>query len=434
MDPTSAGIMSIIILIILLVIGTPVAFAMGVAGFLGFVVYSGVDTAFGVLYNLPYRTLNNWIFIVIPLFILMGNFAFYSGITTDLFRAARSWLGRVPGGLGVATVAAAAGFAAATGAAMASAAAMSKIAIPEMERYGYQRKLALGTVAIGGTLAGIIPPSVGLVLYGILTDVSIAKLLIAGVFPGVMIAILLMIFIILRAVRNPQMAPTTSGVSWKERFISLKGVTGILILIFFVIGSLYLGLTTPSEAAAVGAFGAFLIVLFSRKLKRSNFTESLFDTGRTTAMIMFIFVGGIIFSRLLIITGIPQQLTSFVESSQMHRLAVLVIVTFVYLILGMFLDQGSITVITIPVIFPVMVSLGFDPIWFGVFFAVLTNLGQVTPPVGLVCFVMKGTVPNCTLGEIFSGVWPFFGVELVALAIMTAFPQIATFLPATMMA
>jgi len=300
MDPTSAGIMSIIILIILLVIGTPVAFAMGVAGFLGFVVYSGVDTAFGVLYNLPYRTLNNWIFIVIPLFILMGNFAFYSGITTDLFRAARNWLGRVPGGLGVATVAASAGFAAATGASMASAAAMSKIAIPEMERYGYQRKLALGTVAIGGTLAGIIPPSVGLVLYGILTDVSIAKLLIAGVLPGVMIAILLMIFIILRAVRNPQMAPTTSGVSWKERFISLKGVTGILILIFFVIGSLYLGLTTPTEAAAVGAFGAFLIVLFSRKLKRSNFTESLFDTGRTTAMIMFIFVGGIIFSRLLI--------------------------------------------------------------------------------------------------------------------------------------
>ncbi len=432
MDPTSAGIMSIIILIILLVIGTPVAFAMGIAGFLGFVVYSGVDTAFGVLYNLPYRTLNNWIFIVIPLFILMGNFAFYSGITTDLFRAARNWLGRVPGGLGVATVAASAGFAAATGAAMASAAAMSKIAIPEMERYGYQRKLALGTVAIGGTLAGIIPPSVGLVLYGILTDVSIAKLLIAGVLPGIMIAILLMGFVIIRVIRNSQLAPTISGVSWKERFISLKGVTGILILIFFVIGSLYLGLTTPTEAAAVGAFGAFLIVLFSRKLKRSNFTESLFDTGRTTAMIMFIFVGGIIFSRLLIITGIPQQLTSFVESSQMHRLAVLVIVTFVYLILGMFLDQGSITVITIPVIFPVMVSLGFDPIWFGVFFAVLTNLGQVTPPVGLVCFVMKGTVPNCTLGEIFSGVWPFFGVELAALAIMVAFPSIATFLPTHM--
>lgn len=432
MDPTLVGIAGIVALIILLVIGMPVAFAMGIAGFLGFLVYSGAETAFGVLYNLPYKTISSWIFIVIPLFILMGNFAFFSGITTDLFRAARNWLGRVPGGLGVATVAAAAGFAAATGAAMASAAAMSKIAIPEMERYGYQRKMALGTVAIGGTLAGIIPPAIGLVLYGILSDTSIARLLIAGILPGIMIAILLMVFIILRVMRNPQLAPVIKGVSWRERFISLKGVIGIIILIFFVIGSLYLGLTTPTEAAAVGAFGALLIALVSRKLNKSNFTESLFDTGRTTAMIMFIFLGGIIFSRFLIITGIPQQFTAFIEGVEMHPLIILVGITIMYVILGMFLDQTSITVITIPIIFPVIVSLGFNPIWFGIFFVIMMNLAQVTPPVGLVCFVIKGTVPDCTLEEIFAGVAPFFVVELIALVILTAFPQIALFLPGLM--
>lgn len=432
MDPTLVGIMGIIALLILLVIGMPVAFVMGIIGFVGFLVYSGAETAFGVLYNLPYRTINAWIFSVIPLFILMGNFAFFSGITTDLFQAARNWLGRVPGGLGVATVAAAAGFAAATGAAMASAAAMSKIAIPEMERYGYQRKLALGTVAIGGTLAGIIPPAIGLVLYGILSDTSIARLLIAGILPGIMVAILLMIFIMLRVMRNPQLAPTASGVSWRERFTSLKGVWGIVLLVLFVLGSLYTGLTTPTEAAAVGAFGALLIALFSRKLNKSNFTESLFDTGRTTAMIMFIFLGGVIFSRFLIITGLPQQFTAFIQGVAMHPLVILVAITILYVILGMFLDQTSVTVITIPIIFPVIVSLGFDPVWFGVFFVVLANLGQVTPPVGLVCFVIKGTVPDCTLEEVFAGVAPFFIVELIALVILTAFPEIALFLPSRM--
>ena len=432
MDPTLVGIMGIVTLIIFLVIGMPVAFVMGIVGFLGFLVYSGAETAFGVLYNLPYRTINDWIFSVIPLFILMGNFAFFSGITTDLFRAARNWLGRVPGGLGVATVAAAAGFAAATGAAMASAAAMSKIAIPEMERYGYQRKMALGTVAIGGTLAGIIPPAIGLVLYGILSDTSIARLLIAGILPGIMIAVLLMVFIMLRVMMNPQLAPVVRGVSLGEKVTSLKGVWGIALLVLFVLGSLYTGLTTPTEAAAVGAFGALLIALASRKLNKSNFTESLFDTGRTTAMIMFIFLGGIIFSRFLIITGIPQQFTAFIQGIEMHPLVILVAITILYIILGMFLDQTSVTVITIPIIFPMIVSLGFDPVWFGVLFVVLANLGQVTPPVGLVCFVIKGTVPDCTLEEVFAGVAPFFVVELIALVILTAFPEIALFLPSRM--
>jgi len=266
MEPVLVGWLGVVALIVFLALGMPIAFVMAIVGFVGFAYVADFGAALGVLYRTPYNMLYNWMLCVIPLFILMGNFAYFSGITTELFQAARAWLGRIPGGLGVATIAAAAGFAAATGAAMASAAAMSKIAIPEMEGAGYQRKLALGTVAIGGTLAGIIPPSVGLVVYGILTDVSIARLLIAGIVPGVMIAILLMIFVMLRVMKSPQLAPVARGVSWRERWVSLKGVWGIIILIFFVLGSLYLGLATPTEAAGVGAFGALLLAVFSRKL------------------------------------------------------------------------------------------------------------------------------------------------------------------------
>ncbi|HUV56001.1 MAG TPA: TRAP transporter large permease subunit, partial [Dehalococcoidales bacterium] len=356
MDPTLVGILSIVGMLVFLVIGLPVAFAMGLAGFLGFVYLSGTNTAFGVLYNLPYRTISSWLFSVIPMFILMGDFAFYSGITSELFSAARKWLGRIPGGLAVATIAAAAGFAATTGAAMASAAAMTRIAVPEMEKAGYQRKMALGTVAIGGTLAGIIPPSVGLVIFGILTETSIARLLIGGILPGILIAALLMLFTMLRVMRNPALAPMVQeNIALREKLNSLKGVWGALVLFLFVMGALYTGITTPTEAAAVGAFGALVIALAKRNLNRGNFKEALFDTGRTTAMIMFIFVGGMIFSRFLTFTNLPQQFVALIENVGMHPAVFIVAITVMYVILGMFIDQTSMTLITIPIIFPVVV-------------------------------------------------------------------------------
>lgn len=434
MEPILVGMLSIAALLVFLIIGLPVAFAMGLAGFLGFVYLSGTQTAFGVLYNLPYRTISSWLFSVIPMFILMGDFAFFSGITAELFSAARKWLGRVPGGLAVATIAAAAAFAATTGAAMASAAAMTRIAVPEMEKAGYQRKMALGTVAIGGTLAGIIPPSVGLVIFGILTETSIARLLIGGILPGIFITVLLIIFTTLRVMRNPSLAPMVrETIALRERLSSLKGIWGVLLLFLFVMGALYTGLTTPTEAAAVGAFGALLIALAKRKLNRSNFKEALFDTGRTTAMIMFIFVGGMIFSRFLTFTNLPQQFVSSVESIGLHPAVFIAAITVMYLVLGMFLDQTSMTLITIPIVFPVVMVFGFHPVWFGVYFALLANLGQITPPVGLVCFVIKGTLPDCPVEEVFAGCTPFFIVEFVALIFLAVFPQITTFLPSQMM-
>lgn len=434
MDPTLVGILSIVFLLVFLVIGLPVAFAMGLAGFLGFVYLNGTETAFGVLYNIPYRTISSWMFSVIPMFILMGDFAFFSGITAELFASARKWLARVPGGLAVASIVAAAAFAATTGAAMASASAMARIAVPEMGKAGYDKKMALGTVAIGGTLAGIIPPSVGLVIFGILTETSIARLLIGGIIPGIFITILLIIFTVLRVMRNPALAPVIKErAPLKEKFESLKGIWGVLILFVFVMGSLYTGITTPTEAAAVGAFGALIIALAKRQLTRSNFKESIFDTGRTTAMIMFIFMGGMIFSRFLTITNLPQQFVGIIEGSGMHPAMFIAAITLMYIILGMFLDQTSMTLITIPIVFPVVKVLGFDPVWFGVYFAILANLGQVTPPVGLVCFVIKGSMPEVKLEEVFSGVTPFFIVEFLALVVLGLFPVITTFLPSNMM-
>jgi tripartite ATP-independent transporter DctM subunit len=333
----------------------------------------------------------------------------------------------------VATVAAAAGFAAATGASMASAAAMSKIAVPEMEKHGYQRKLALGTVASGGTLAGVIPPSIGLIIYGMITEVSIARLLIAGILPGIMIACLLSIFIVLRVRINPQLAPVVPEVPFREKLTSLRSIWGIVVVIFCVLGSLYFGITTPTEAAAFGAMGALIIALALKRVDRKNAKQSLFDTGRTTAMIMLILVCGTIFSRFLTMSGLPDDFTGFIKNINLSPMAIITAIGITYLILGMFLDQLSITVITLPVFFPLVVSLGFDPVWFGIFFDVLTNLGQITPPIGLVCFVIKGSVPNCTLEEVFAGVAPFFIVEILAIIILTIFPKIATFLPSLMM-
>lgn len=433
MEPGLIGILGIAALLILLASGMKVAYVMGLVGFLGFLFLAGSKVAFGVLYNFPYQEFASWQFSVIPLFILMGNFAFSSGITADLFKSARKCLGHIPGGIGVATVAAAAGFAAATGASMASAAAMSKIAVPEMEKHGYQRKLALGTVASGGTLAGVIPPSIGLIIYGMITEVSIARLLIAGILPGIMIACLLSIFIVLRVIRNPQLAPVVPEVPFREKLTSLRSVWGIVVVIFCVLGSLYFGVTTPTEAAAFGAMGAFIIALILRRLNRKNAKQSLFDTGRTTAMIMLILVCGTIFSRFLTMSGLPDDFTGFIKNINLSPMAIITAIGITYLVLGMFLDQLSITVITLPVFFPLVVSLGFDPIWFGIFFDVLTNLGQITPPIGLVCFVIKGSVPNCTLEEVFAGVAPFFIVEILALVILTIFPKIATFLPSLMM-
>jgi C4-dicarboxylate transporter DctM subunit len=433
MDGSLAGILALVALLFLLASGISIAFAMGIIAFIGFWLVSGFDVALGVLYNIPFTGFYNWMLCVIPLFVLMGNFAFYCGLTSTLFDAASKWLGRIPGGLGVATIVASGGFGAATGAGVATAASMTMIAVPEMEKHGYQRKMAFGTVASGATLASIIPPSIGLVVYGMLTDTSIARLLIGGVMPGILLIILLSASVMLRVVRNPDLAKRTEQVPFSEKLSSLRGVWGIIVLIFCVLGTLYTGLATPTEAAGAGAAGALLLALASKGLDKNNFMRSLYDAGRMTCMIMFILVCGGMFSRFLTITGLPKEVALLIEGLNLHPVLILSVVSLVILFMGMFLDPMSIAVISLPVIFPVVVSLGYDPVWFGCYFTIFGGLGQVTPPIGLICFAMKGSIPNSTIEEIFAGTVPFIIVEFVGLAILVAFPQIILFLPNLMM-
>jgi len=429
MDGSLAGVLALAVLLLLLASGIGIAFAMGIVGVVGFWSLYGSEVAMGVLYNIPFNEFYSWMLCVIPLFLLMGNLAFHSGMTSSLFETARKWMGRIPGGLGAATILASGGFGAATGAGVATAASMTMIAVPEMEKYGYQRKMAFGTVASGATLASIIPPSIGLVVVGMITDTSISRLLIGGVMPGILLIILLSASVIFRVIRNPALASRTCRVSFSEKIRALKGIWGITILILCVLGTLYTGLATPTEAAGAGAAGALIIALASKKLDRKKFMMSLYDTGRMTCMIMLILMCGTIFSRFLTMTGLAKDISLLIQSLTMTPTLILIAVSLVVLIMGMFLDPASVAVIGLPVLFPIVVSFGYDPVWFGCYFTILGGLGQVTPPIGLICFAMMGSIPNSTVQEIFAGTVPFIIVEFIGLAILVVFPQIVLFLP-----
>ena len=369
---------------------------------------------------------------VIPLFVLMGQFAFISGISSDIYKAVYAWMGRFRGGLAMATICACAGFAAVCGSSLATGATMGMVAIPEMDKYKYNQKLSTGCVAAGGTLGILIPPSIGFVIYGILTQESIGRLFMAGILPGILLALLFILTIYILCLLDPEMGPRGEATTWKEKIRSLSGTWGILLLIFIVMGGLYLGVVTPTEAAGVGAFGSFMIALLKGKLSIRSLIQCLMDTGKTTAMIFLIIIGANIFSSFLGLARIPMGLADFIAGLDLPRMVILMAIILIYILMGCVMDCYAIMILTVPIIFPVIEALHFDPIWFGVLMVIVLEVGLITPPVGLNVFVLNAAAPDVPLTVIFRGIVPFLAAALLAIVIITIFPQIATFLPSRM--
>jgi len=429
MSSEVVGILGIGLLFLLLALRMYIGIAMALVGFLGLCFLVGVPAGINILGITPLAEGSSYTLSVIPLFVLMGQFAFLSGISADIYRSVYAWMGHFRGGLAMATIVACSGFAAVCGSSLATGATMGMVAIPEMKKYQYDSRLATGCVAAGGTLGILIPPSIGFVLYGILTEQSIGKLFMAGFLPGFMLAALFILVIYVQCRITPAMGPCGPKTSWKLRIKSLGDTWGMLLLFFIVMGGIYLGVFTPTEAAGVGAFGAFVFVLLKGKLKFSALLQSLMDTGKTTAMIFLIIIGANIFSSFLGLTKLPMQLADFTANLALPRTLILAAIIFVYVALGCVMDCYAIMILTVPILFPVIEALKYDPIWFGVLMVIVLEVGLITPPVGLNVFVLKGAASDVPLTTIFRGIWPFLIAAFLAIVLITAFPQIATFLP-----
>jgi len=436
MDATTIGIAGFVgLIIILLITGLPVGIGMGVVGFVGILVMSGSKIALNALYQLPYSSTASWLLSVIPMFVLMGYVAFYCGFARDVFGAAYKWVSRLPGGLALTTLVAGAAFGACCGSSVAATAALGKLAIPEMMRYKYNRGLAAGTAAMAGTLSALIPPSILLVLYGVVTETSIGELLIAGILPGLLSMTCFTLLVLGRTMLRPELAPRGEKFAWSEKFATLKnpGVWGIIIIFAAVVGGIYSGIFSPTEAGALGAFVSIALGLVMRRLKWQNFKEILYETLKTTSYIFLIIIGAYIFVRFLALSRLPVELAEWVVILPVPRILIMIAVIIVYLILGCFMDAIGLLLLTVPFMSPSLFALGFIPIQLGIIVVKMLEIGLLTPPVGIQAYVVKGVVPDLTFKDIFSGFLPFFLVDLfVVISLIVAFPQISLFLPTMM--
>ncbi len=423
-----------VVLFAALAAGVHIGVALGLGGLLGMYLAIGPEAALGQLATVPFSTTNSFTLAVIPLFILMGSLATQAGLTTDLYRAAHDWLGRLRGGLAMATTLASAAFGAACGSTVVNAAVFTRMALPEMSRFGYDKRLSAGCIAASGTLASLIPPSILMVIYGVITEQSIARLLIAGLIPGILSAAIYMAGIYIRVRRNPALAPMPDiQIPLRHRFRSLYGVWGIVFLFLLVIGGIYSGLFPPTYAGAIGAFGAFLIVILKRRLDRRTLIETFKDAGVTTSVIFIIVVGGILFARFLTYTGLVANISELLLALQLNPYLYLLAFAVIYVILGMLIDPIAIMVMTLPVMFPIMVGAGFDPIWLGVISIKLAEISLITPPVGLNVYVVRSASPiPLSLEDVFAGVMPFLLLDVITLGLLIAFPDIVLFLPELM--
>jgi tripartite ATP-independent transporter DctM subunit len=429
MSPLTTGIIGTGVMLLLMAMRMPIAVAMALPGFIGTIYLMGIKPALTALGTIPFAHSHSYTLTTIPMFVLMGHLVFIAGISGDIFRSFQKWLGQLLGGVAMATIGACAIFAAACGSSLASAATMCSVALPDMEKLKYDRKLVMGTIAAGGTLGILIPPSTSFIIYGILTEQSIGKLFIAGIFPGILLALLFMLTIYFRARINPELAPPTMKVGLREKIVSIKGLWSVLCLFVLVIGGLYAGIFTPTEAAGVGAFGAFVITALRRRLTWEGLIESLASTLRTTCMIFAIIIGAMIFNYFLAVTGVPMAIADFVTGLPLPPLGVLAIILFVYMILGMFMDALAMVIITIPIFLPAIKGMGFDLIWYGVILTITVEMALITPPVGMNVYVLSGVAPHVPLEEIFRGVLIFVIPLILALIILMFFPDIALFLP-----
>ena len=432
MSLSTIGIIGIIVLIALLYSKMPVGFAMGFLGLIGFSYVVSFDAGLNLLARDVWDVFSSYNLTVIPLFVFMGQIAFHAGISRRLYDSAYVLLGHRRGGLAMTTVGACAGFSAICGSTNATAATMATVALPEMKRYGYDMGLATGTVAAAGSLGILIPPSVIFIVYGILTEQSIGKLFAAGILPGILLCFLFLFTIHLRVLKNPSLAPPGPKSNIREKFRSFAGILETLLLFALVMGGIFFGIFTPTEAAAIGAFMTLLIAIIRRQLYWKGFIQSLADTTKISCMIMVIVTGAVIFGHFMAITRIPYLLADYVSSLPLPPHAIIGVIIFVYLIGGCFMDALAMIMLTIPIFFPVVQKLGFDPIWFGVVIVLITEMGVITPPVGINVYVVYGVARDVPLEKIFRGVFPMLISLLVCNLLLILFPQIALWLPGLM--
>jgi len=432
-DPMMVGWIMLAAMVIVLFMGLPVAFGLLVVGIVGYWVLAGPLRTLTIVGVVPYDKTSSYTLSVVPLFILMGHLAYQAGFATSMYGTAQKWIGHLPGSMAQATVLGGAAFGAACGSGLASCATLGKICIPVMRRFGIDNKLALGSVAAVGGLAQMIPPSILMVIYAVITDQSVGKLLIAGIIPGLVAAACFMVLIYLRVKLNPRLAPQPlTGVTWRERIFSLKDSWGIVMIAIIVMGGIYSGIFTPTEAGALGASGTLFLGLVTRRLKLGNFKEAIMESTRTTAMIFLIIAAAMVFGYFLGISRIPAHVSDFLIALQVPRLVVLVGVLVMYIIAGMFIDMLAFAFLTLPIIYPAMMALGYDPLWFGVITIFMFELALITPPFGLNLFILRGMVPGITMGDAIRGAFPFMLADLGILVIYVAFPQLATWLPSLM--
>ena len=432
MSLTAIGIIGIIILVILLFTNMPVGFVMGLVGFLGFSYIRGLNPGLSLVAKDVFEVFSSYGLTVVPLFIFMGQLSFYSGISRRLYDAAYVLMGGKRGGLAMATVGACAGFSAISGSTNATAATMATVTLPEMKRFGYDMSLATGTVAAAGSLGILIPPSTIFIIYGILTEQSIGKLFAAGIFPGILLALLFMLVIYLRVYRNPSLAPPGPKTVMSEKLKSFMGVIETLIIFGMVMGGIFFGIFTPTEAAALGAFFTLLLAIIRRQLTWEGFLKSLADTTRISCMIMVIVAGATIFGHFMAVTRVPFEISTWVSNLPLPSYAIMIVIILIYLLGGCFMDAMAMIMLTIPIFFPVSQALGYDPIWFGVVIVLITEMGVITPPVGINVYVVSGVAKDVPLETIFRGVLPMVLALLLCNLIILLFPQIALFLPGLM--
>lgn len=429
----AVAVIGFVSLFVMMLLRVPVGMAMGLVGVTGFGYLTGMEPALKLVAQTVMRTVTDYSFGVIPMFLLMGAFVSVSGISRELFRAANTFVGHWKGGLGIATIGACGGFAAISGSSVATAATFSAVAYPEMRRFGYPQSFSTGVIAVGGTLGAMLPPSTVLVVYGIITQQDIGKLFIAGVVPGLLAITMHMITIAIIGAVRPGFLPAGPRSSWNDRVLALRDVWSPLALFFFVIGGLYGGFFIPTEAGAVGAVGAFIIGIMRRKLSRDGILEALLQATRTTAAVFTVLIGALCFGYFLTITQTPQHVTEFLTGLGIGRYGVLALILLMYLVLGCLMDAMAMIILTVPIVFPVVTSLGFDPIWFGIIIVMTVELGLIHPPVGMNVFVIKSVIKDVSMSTIFAGVLPFVATDLVRLVLLIAFPVIATWLPMHMM-
>ena len=431
MDSFTLGIVGTMALVGLVFLGVRVFYAAAAVGLFGLVAMIGWDAGAGMAGTIPHSKSVSYTLSVLPMFILIGYLAFHAGLTEALFDAGRKWLGWVPGGLAVASVMAATGFAAVSGASTATAAVFSRVAVPDMLKAGYDKRLAAGVVAAGGTLATLIPPSALLVIYAIIVEESVGALLVAGFLPGIVSALIYVVLIVVMAKLNPKLGRPITGFTWKQRWKSLPGTAPIFAVVVIIFSAMYFGWATPTEAGALGAFVVFVLAL-AHGMRWRGLREALLETAKLTVMIFSIIWGVLMFVRFLGFAGLPDAFAKWVVALDLPPLAILICILLFYTVLGMFMDAIGMLLLTLPVVYPAVIALGYDAIWFGIIVVKMAEICLITPPIGLNCFVVNGVRPDIPLSTVFRGILPFFIADVVTVGVFIAFPDIILWLPRTM--